>query len=201
MAHSAENFLTLSNLLKHYPPTEIRFYLLRTHYRTPLLFALDSADGNQATTVRGIEESREALGRLRRAVGPEPLSDGDLEHTTVDAFTSAMDADFNTSDALAAIFDLAREVNRRREAGSPDLDRGRRTIVHLLDVLGIDLTADTATDQQSIGPFVDLLLEVRQELRGLKQWQLADSIRDRLTKLGVTVEDKPGGTSDWRLDR
>jgi cysteinyl-tRNA synthetase len=200
MAHSTENFLTLASLLEQYTPTEIRFYLLRTHYRSSLLFAIDAEDG-QGATVRGIEESREALGRLRRAVGTEPLPDGDLEQSTVDAFAAAMDADFNTPVALSAIFDLVREVNRRRETGSSDLDRGRRTIVHLLDVLGIDLFADAAGDQRSIEPFVNLLLDVRRQLREARQWQLSDFVRDGLGKLGVTVKDRPDGTSDWEIDR
>jgi cysteinyl-tRNA synthetase len=200
MAHSAENFLTLASLLEQYTPTEIRFYLIRTHYRSALLFAVDEEDGKGAT-VRGVEESREALARLRRAVGPEELAEGDLEQPTIDAFTEAMDADFNTPIALSAIFDLAREVNRRRETGSPGLDRGRRTIVHLLDLLGIDLQADADTTNQSIGPYVELTLDIRRKLRDIKQWALADEIRDRLAQLGIIVEDKPGGTSDWRLDR
>ncbi len=201
MAHSTENFLTLASLLEQYAPMEVRYYLIKTHYRSPLMFALDSADGT-GTQVRGIEESRDALGRLRRAVGPEPLEpSGDLDQASVDAFTAAMDADFNTPDALAVIFDLAREVNRRRDigAGQDELDRGRRTIVHLLDVLGIRLDEEAGA-QQSIGPFVELTLDIRRKLREIKQWALADEVRDRLNALGVVVEDKPGGESAWRLE-
>jgi cysteinyl-tRNA synthetase len=92
--------------------------LLATHYRSSLSFTVE--DGR----IRGIEDARSALARLRRAVGPEPLdAHGDLDQASVDAFTAAMDADLNTPDALAVIFDLAREVNRRRDAGSPQGDR------------------------------------------------------------------------------
>jgi cysteinyl-tRNA synthetase len=200
MAHSADNFLTMASLLEQYTPTEVRFFLLRTHYRSSLMFAIDSQDGRGAT-VRGIEEARESLGRLRRSVGAEPLPQGEHEQPSVEAFRQAMDADFNTPDAVAVIFDLARDVNRRRETGSADLDRGRRTIVHLLDVLGIDLLADASSDHQSVGPFIDLTLDVRRKLRNIKQWALADEIRDRLNALGVTVKDKPDGTSEWEIDR
>ncbi len=222
MAHSTENFLTTASLLGQYTPTEIRFYLLRTHYRSALMFAIDSEDGHSAT-VRGIEESREALGRLRRAVGPEPLPDGDYEQATVAAFQEAMDADFNTPLAVAAIFDLARETNIRRSMTAirggrdtplaargddyvapttpADVDRARRTIVHLLDILGIDLFADASVDQQSIGPYVELALDMRRKLRNIKQWALADEIRNRLNALGVAVKDKPDGTSDWEIAR
>ena len=201
MAHSTENFIVMASILERYTPTEVRFYLLRTHYRSALMFAIDREDG-QGFTVRGIEEARESLGRMRRAVGPEPLDrDGELEESTVVAFEEAMDADFNTPIAVSVIFDLVREVNRRRETGSPDLDRGRRTIVHLLDVLGIDLFADAPGDQRSVAPYIELTLDVRRKLRDIKQWALADEIRDRLKAMGVTVKDRPDGTSDWEIDR
>ena len=154
--------------------------------------------------MRGIEDARGALGRLRRALGEEPLAlDGSLDEAAVEAFNSAMDADFNTPDALAVIFELAREINRCRDSGaSPsELDRRRRTLVRLLDVLGLDIRSEGPTEQHSIEPYVELLLEVRRKLRDLKQWALSDEIRSRLAILGVTVEDKPGGESSWRIER
>jgi cysteinyl-tRNA synthetase len=207
MAHSLENFFTVDSVLARYAPAEVRLYLTGTHYRSPLSFVLEE-DGR----VRGIEDARAALGRLRRALGSEPLEPaGELDEAAVGAFEAAMDADFNTPDALAVVFDLAREINRGRAAGAPAaaLDRGRRTVLRLLDVLGIDITeqkdagaADGVTAaqrRQAIAPFVDLLLDLRRDLRAAKQFPLADRLRDRLAELGVVVEDKPGGSSDWRL--
>jgi cysteinyl-tRNA synthetase len=125
---------------------------------------------------------------------PEPVA----------AFTEAMDADFNTPGALAAIFDLAREINRLRSSAAPsaELDRARATLLHLVDILGIDLTqVSSESNHQSAGPFIELSLDVRRKLREIKQWALADEIRVRLGELGVIVEDKPGGASSWRFDR
>jgi cysteinyl-tRNA synthetase len=68
-------------------------------------------------------------------------------------------------------------------------------------VLGIDLQQQPKTDQQSIGPYVELALDLRRKLRDLKQWTLADEVRDRLAELGVVVEDQPGGGSTWRIER
>src|SRR5207245_5679607 len=140
-----------------------------THYRSSLTFTLEGEDDD--VRVRGIEDARGALGRLRRALGEEPLSlDGPLDDQAVDAFNAAMDADFNTPDALAVIFDLAREINRLRAAQAsvvgerdtpltlrgPDydpelfrseIDRGRRTMVFLLDVLGLDIRSEAPTDE------------------------------------------------------
>src|SRR5579871_4354670 len=109
-----------------------------------------------------------------------------------------MDADFNTPVALSVIFDLAREINTTRslsqirgDADTPstlrgtlsespptqsDVDRLRRTLVHLLDVLGVDLLSVSSDEVRAIDPYVDLLLEVRRKLRDIKQWSLADDI-------------------------
>jgi cysteinyl-tRNA synthetase len=200
MAHSLGNFTTLEQILSHYDPQAVRYYLLATHYRSSLTYIDESEDGS--VRIRGIEEARAALGRLRRALGPEPLQQqGPLHQQSVDAFIAAMDADFNTPDALAVIFELARDINRCRTtaAGSQELDVRRRTLVHLLDVLGLSLEAEPSNGHV-IEPYVDLLVEVRQELRAAKQWQLADSLRRRLADLGVIIEDKPGGISTWRLE-
>ena len=222
MAHSLENFTTIASILRKYTPLEVRYFLIATHYRSSLTFSIEDTEDGDAR-VRGIEDARGALGRLRRALSEEPLEvEGPLDEPTVDAFKEAMDADFNTPGALAVIFDLAREINTRRamrdiggEGETPvalrgaddrpptleDLDRLRRTLVHLLDVLGLDIRSEAPLEQQSIEPYVDLLLDVRRKLRDLKQWALADEIRARLGELGVTVEDKPGGESSWRVER
>jgi len=204
MAHSAENFTTLDAILEHYDPLDVRYYLLATHYRSSLTFTVEDGD-ESARVVRGIEDARNAVARLRRALGPEPLEvQGALDEPTVAAFIAAMDADFNTPDALAVIFDLARAINTARNSNerTDDVDRRRRTLVHLLDVLGLDLSEGASSQNgQSVGPFIELLLETRRNLRGIKQWALADEIRDRLATLGVIVEDKTGGESSWRIER
>jgi cysteinyl-tRNA synthetase len=200
MAHSLENFTPIAQILEHYDPASVRYYLIATHYRSSLTYA-EEGEGS-AWHVRGIDEARSALGRLRRAFGDEPLDpNGPLDEQAVDAFENAMDADFNTPDALAVIFDLARDINRDRDAGAggDDLDKRRRTMIHLLDVLGIDLRSNAETDARIADPFIGLLVEVRQKLRDIKQFALADEIRKRMAELGVIVEDQQGGGSSWRL--
>jgi cysteinyl-tRNA synthetase len=211
MAHSAENFTTLASILDQYAPLEVRYWLIATHYRSSLTFTMEE-DASAGRVVRGIEDARASLARLRRALGPEPLDrDGPLIDSAVEEFVAAMDADFNTPDALAVIFDLARKTNTLRAQGDPngraseeehaELDRHRRTLVYLLDVLGLNLDSTERTNGQSIEPYVSLLLDTRRKLRDVKQWALADEIRDRLSDLGITVEDKPGGESTWRVER
>ncbi len=196
MAHSLDNFFTIDSVLARYTPAEVRLYLTGTHYRSPLVFAI-GADGS----IRGIEDARSALARLRRALGSAPLTlDGELDQDAVRAFEAAMDADFNTPDALAVVFDLVRELNRARDAGAPEaeLDRSRRTILRLLCILGLELPPVEDPSTQAVGPLVELLLDVRRQLREARQWALADQIRDRLAALDIVVEDKAGGGSTWR---
>ncbi len=203
MAHSLENFFMLRTVLEHYDPMAVRLYLVATHYRSPLQFAVEEGEDGVQATIRGVEEALTSLERVKRAVGGEPLErEGEFEEEAVKAFEAAMDVDFNTPGALAVVFDLVREVNRRRDAGAQqaEVDRARRTILHLLCVLGVEVRLEEPASQRSIEPFVDLLLEVRRKLREARQWALADDIRNRLGELGVKVEDRADGGSGWHVE-
>ncbi len=189
MAHSAENFITLADVLERYDPVSVRYFLVATHYRSSLLLHVEE---RHPLRIRGIEDARSAAARLRRALGDEPLDlAGPMDQSAIDAFTAAMDADFNTPDALAVIFDLAHDINSHRTAGV-DLEVGRRTMVKLLDVLGIDLRS-LASDQPEVDPGVLRLVTERTEARARRDWARADQIRAELGTLGYTVEDTPSG--------
>jgi cysteinyl-tRNA synthetase len=105
-----------------------------------------------------------------------------------------MDDDLNTPQSLAVLFDLAKELNRARDEGH-GVASAQALLIELADVLGLRL----AHAEQSIeaAPFVDLLIQIRTELRAAKQWQLADRVRDGLAELHVTLEDGPQGTT-WK---
>jgi cysteinyl-tRNA synthetase len=198
MAHSLENFTTIRDVLDVYEPMAVRLFLLQTHYRQPILYARESLDN-----------AARALARLRGALeGFDPSTAAadapiDWAEDARTAFEQAMDDDFNTPGALAALFDLVRETNRRRAAGEPagQVAAGQRMLQHLAGVLGLQLDAPTRpADGEDAGPFIELLLATRQRLREAKQWALADEIRDRLRDLGVAVEDRPDGAV-WRRER
>ena len=105
-----------------------------------------------------------------------------------------MDDDINTPQALAVLFDLAKEINRARDEGR-GVAGAQGTLLELADVVGLRLEQP----EQSIeaAPFIDLLVQIRTELRGAKQWQLADRVRDGLKELHITLEDSGDGTS-WK---
>ncbi len=199
MSHSLNNFLTVQELLQKYEPVALRLYLISIPYRAPMAYSEE-----------GIEAAVKSLGRLRSALEaptgptsgreprPEEMAAAErLARSTRDAFEAAMDSDFNTSQALAALFDLAREVNRLRiQEGYPAaaLAVPQSELVELAAVLGLDLKAARPAEAREADPYVDLLVELRTKLRQAKQWALADEVRDRLRALGVSVEDRPEGT-------
>ena len=106
-----------------------------------------------------------------------------------------MDDDLNTPQALAVLFDLARDLNRARDGGAGVAD-AQHCLRELAGVLGLRLDA-SAGDAIDAAPFIDLLLTIRNELRAAKQFELADRVRNGLTDLGITIEDSAAG-STWK---
>ena len=113
-------------------------------------------------------------------------------------FEQAMDDDFNTSGALAALFELVRAINTARDSGLSGVPftTGQAALRDLAGVLGLRL-ATPQSQAQAAAPFIELLIELRAELRKAKQFALADLVRTRLTALDITLEDGPQGTR-WK---
>jgi cysteinyl-tRNA synthetase len=200
MAHSLENFTTVQDVLDRFDPMALRYFLLQTHYRMPISYNPDVLPSAE----RALARMRGALeGYARGAASAEAPA---YVREAREAFEQAMDDDFNTPGALGALFDLVREINRRRDGGAraaglrppTDVAAGQSTLIELADVLGLKL--DVPSEDRAagdVGPFVELLLGTRQRLREAKQWALADEIRNGLRDLGIAVEDRPDGAI-WR---
>lgn len=189
MSKSIGNVITVGEALDRFSPPALRLFFLSSHYRNPLVFS----DQNIAAQERAIERIRNAAYSDGQQVGGEPLDASEFKRTFVDA----MDDDFNTPRALAAIFDLSREINRASEQGM-DVSEAQETLLKLVGVLGIDLNKPDSGESGDIGPFVNLLVEIRTELRAARQFALADKIRDELAERGVSLEDSGSGT-EWRF--
>ena len=187
MSKSIGNIVTVGEALSSYSPDALRLFFLSSHYRAPLLYTEANVAGQER-----------ALERLKNAVRPASAAS---VGSTIDVspakaqFVEAMDDDFNTPRALAAMFELAREINRGKDEGA-DVLGAQDTLRELSGVLGISL--DKTAETSGAGPFVQMLVNVRTELRAARQFDIADSIRDRLSELGVTIEDTPEGT-EWRI--
>jgi cysteinyl-tRNA synthetase len=197
MAHSLENFTTIADVLTVYEPMVVRLFLLQTHYRSAILYSREGLDN----AAKALDRLRGALDGFDPSAASEPAPGWAKDAQA--AFEQAMDDDFNTPGALGTLFDLVREINRRRAAGEPvgEVAAGQRTLRALAAVIGLELDppADAAQGEDA-GPFIELLLTTRQRLREAKQWALADEIRNQLRDLGVLVEDRPDGAV-WRRER
>ncbi|MDP9375889.1 MAG: cysteine--tRNA ligase [Chloroflexota bacterium] len=201
MSKSLGNLITVRELLERGPDAGqvFRFMALTGHYRTPLTWSEESFEGAR----RGLERLRSPLRGY--TPGAAPASDGGAFAPRIAdaeaAFVAAMDDDFNTAGALAALFELGRAINRARDDGAPPdgIAAAQARLVELLGVLGLT-PPPTEEDRGALAaaPFIDLLLETRTELRQARQFALSDRIRDRLNELGVEVEDTPAGSA-WRL--
>jgi cysteinyl-tRNA synthetase len=200
MSKSLGNLITINDFLKQRSPDTLRLLIFNGHYRKPVMFTSEALDAAERSLARlrgalrptsGTSSTGEAVDILRQAT-----------ETARENFVAAMDDDFNTSSALAALFELARAINSARDAGAsgPFFDAAQATLRELAGILGITM-AEGAESGQSVAakPFIDLLVSVRSELRDAKEWALSDQIRDGLKELGVVIEDSRSG-STWRFE-
>ena len=196
MSKSLGNLVTIDDFLAQHEASVLRLLILSSHYRKPLAYN---------DTV--VEDNARALARLRGALRPAvgAITSGGAVDSLLEAaeqtrrgFEEAMDDDFNTAGALGCLFELVTEINRARDAGvaAEPLAAAQDVLAELAGILGLQLSSE-ATGAEA-APFIDLLLEMRSKLRAAKQFALADEIRNRLTDLGVMVEDTREG-STWRI--
>jgi cysteinyl-tRNA synthetase len=192
MSKSLDNFFTIADVLKRFDGETVRFFMLRTHYRSPF---------NYADTL--LAEAGSALRRLYTALAGAPVSPALTEVPWGDpraaAFRAAMDEDFNTPGALAVLFDLAAEINRR-----PAPERGAEAA--LLRALGATLgllqqpplqylQGGTREDDDRIRQRLDERAAAKRE----RDFALADRIRDELAAQGIEIKDSAQGTTWVRV--
>jgi cysteinyl-tRNA synthetase len=233
MSKSLGNLVTIKEALARYGADALRIFVLGSHYRSPLTHSEEA-----------LEAAERGAGRLRQVVeieGGDKRNNGGIDAESYrQRFIEAMDDDFNTPQALAALFDLARDINRASDEGY-SIGTEQKLLRELSAVLGLTLKetekpsldvepfielhksiiakirkakldwviekVKTVLDQEDTDlddarPYINLLREVRNALRKDKQFQLADEIRVKLSKLGILLEDTPGETKIvWRRKR
>jgi len=201
MSKSIGNIVTIEQFLDEHDPDTLRMMVLNSSYRSPLTF-------NEEV----INQAERNLERLRSALRPGSPNDAPVSEATrtslekqVQAtragFFNAMDDDFNTAGALGHLFDLVRVINQARDAQAPQsaLYQAQMLLRELAeDIFGLRLERQEA---ENIGaePYIELLVDLRSQLREQKLWGLADQLRDRLAELDVIIEDSKDGTSwHWK---
>ena len=198
MSKSLGNFRTVREIAKQYDLQVLRFFMLNAHYRSPLNFSADLMESSK----NALERIVEAAGRLkdRRDADQREMTDGEKELlSTADGFAvkfeEAMDDDFNTADALAAVFELVKFANTKVNEESTGAFAGYLLdiIIRLCDVLGlIVLKKEEVLDED-----IEALIEERQAARKAKDFAHADEIRAKLLDMGIELKDTREGVK-WK---
>lgn len=203
MSKSLGNFFLVREILEKFPGDVIRFYLLGTHYRSPL----DFDDEKLVMASKGLERLKTSV-RLAKEAFANFADKGQVVETdelvkaaakTRKEFEQAMDDDFNSAQAYAALFDLAKEINSSLAEKIPakGLAQACAVLIELADVLGFNLEEESGKDEQDpekVEQLMSLLLEVRAIARKNKDYATSDLIRDKLKETGIIIEDTPEGT-------
>ncbi len=194
MSKSLGNFFTIRDVLKHYNGESVRYFLLTGHYRSQLNYSEENL--NLA------HSAMERLYTALRGTDPNVAATGGEEF--VQAFTEAMDDDFNTPNALSVLFELARAVNKAKQENSEQADGLAARLRELGAILGIlaqqpeaFLQAGSAQIDDNQTAEIEALIQQRNQARADKNWAAADQARNKLTEMGIILEDSANGTS-WR---
>ncbi len=191
MSKSLNNFFTIRDVLNQYDAEIIRYFLMASHYRSPINYSLEL-----------VEQAKSALERLYTALRGAPI---DKQATSPHAesfktrFFEAMNDDFNTPIAFSVLFDLATSINSARESKSDDYVALASMLKELGGILGLLEREPQAFLQGKVEDTtqIDNLIQARLDARQNKDWQKADEIRQQLTQMGIILEDTPQGTT-WR---
>lgn len=190
MSKSLGNFFTVREVLKQYRPEIIRFFILSSHYRSPLNYSDEQLD-----------DASVALTRLYNALRGVDAAGEAEENEFSRRFQQAMDDDFNTPVALSVLFDLARELNKAQNK-SP-LAASLKKLAGVLGLLQDDpdnFLQGGASDAGITEKQILELIEARKTAKANKDWPLADNIRDQLKSQGILLEDIAGGGTHWRRE-
>jgi cysteinyl-tRNA synthetase len=192
MSKSLGNFFTLREVLKEYRAEEIRYFILSSHYRSPLNYSDEQ-----------LNLARSALARLYNALLDVNVGDKPEQSNYQLRFEQAMLDDFNTAEALAVLFDLARELNRIKTTHNEQAPALAGLLKYLANLIGLLESEPTVYLKSSVSDDgmgdtdVDQKVALRQQAKQDKNWNLADQIRDELIAAGISLEDSPEGTR-WK---
>ena len=198
MSKSLGNFFTVKDVLAKYDTRTVRFYFLNTHYMSPLIYGEDMLAEAEAALGRLVNNYRELQSYVRRA--PEGDADSASIEGYKEAFVTAMDNDLNTREAIGVMFEMASASNRAMSEGTMTSGTALEWMALLREfdsVLGI-LPEDAETGEE-LDSVMSILIDLRQELRRRKMYDLADMVRDRVKEAGFSLEDSAEGARWKRL--
>ncbi len=197
MSKSTRHFFLIEDVCEKIDPRVVRFYLLSTHFRSPIEFSevrLAEAEQALARLTCAVESATEILGPFEPGDPVTPESAGSPDAVeAISRFDAALQDDFNSAKALGHLFDLARAINRwsagtTSEENRTALEGARRVLVDLAGAIGIDLLAPT--EVCVVPKAIEELVRQRNDARARKDWAEADRLRDRIQEAGYFLEDR-----------
>lgn len=197
MSKSAGNFFTVREISEKYPLQVIRFFMLSAHYRNPLNFSdtlVESAKNGLDRILTAIDLVRDQADKPETAAGKEEEANLEEARKLVGKFEEAMEDDFNTADAVSAIFELVKLANTTVKESSSDYAAKLLEIMETLcGVLGIE----TKQEEDILDEEIERMIEERQQARKEKDFARADEIRDELLEKGIILKDTREGVK-WK---
>ena len=206
MGKSLGNSIMIKDIVKKYHPLAVRFFILSSHYRSPLDFSDKALDAAQ----KGYEKLAQNMARINK-LQKKTVAGKDAEfEKKIDAFEKSfyaeMDDDFNTPRAIASVFNFFKEINIWIEKNSnyngETVDRlvsiVEITVKDILGLQGADIEKSTSSKETDVDGIIHILIDLRKKFRDQKQFELSDEIRDRLKILNIEIKDTKDGTSwEW----
>ena len=194
MSKSLGNFFTIKEVLKKYQPEVVRFFILSSHYRSPLNYSVENLD-----------EAKSSLTRLYTALKEFNSDNVSADQDYTNQFNSYMDDDFNTPKAISLLHEIARKINRNEDKTHEESKRLASTLKKLGAVLGLlesepqdFLKGKSNENKENVdADYINELIRQRNIARDKKDFEKADKIREQLAELDVTLEDTEDST-DWR---
>ena len=206
MSKSKNNFFTVKDILKEYPGEVIRFFILQTHYRSPLDFSDERLKEAQTSLAR-LQNTKAYVDELAGKEGDDDTA-AELASKAEElrkAFYEAMDDDFNTALAISQMFALSKEINiyyqevtnGTKAFDAADFKKVADIYAEMAEIIGIFEQQAKAEDDGLTDKLMEIIITLRQDARKEKNWAVADKIRDALKDAGVVLEDTPNGVR-WK---
>ena len=214
MSKSLGNFFLVKDILMHFRPVVLRFFILSTHYRSPLDFSderLTEAEKAWSRLTSAVQGAKQLLLHTSEQTAGNPSGElAEAVSTARNEYEAAMADDFNTALAISSLFALTKTLNGvcqavARGEAAPDregIGAAVAAMVDMMEALGLSMdepSAQAGQDEALVGALMEILLEVRRTARERKDWAMADSIRKSLQEAGIVVEDSPQGAR-WKRD-
>ena len=206
MSKSKNNFFTVEDILKEYPGEVVRFFILQTHYRSPLDFSDDRLKEAQTSLAR-LQTTQDYIEELAKKPGAGEATAADLAQKAEElrkTFDEAMDDDFNTALAISQLFALSKEINiyyqdvtAGKAFDAENFQKAKALWDAMAGIIGLFEQQEASADDGLTEKLMDLIISIRQDARKNKNWAIADKIRDDLKDAGIALEDTKNGVR-WK---